>query len=36
MGAYVGRGAMLILASYVIQNDWLKVLGALSPDQAGL
>jgi tellurite resistance protein TerC len=29
LGAYVGRGAMLVLASYVIQNDWLKILGAL-------
>lgn len=29
LGAYFGRGLMLILASYVIQNDWLKLLGAL-------
>jgi tellurite resistance protein TerC len=29
LGAYIGRGAMLVLASFVIQNDWLKVLGAL-------
>jgi tellurite resistance protein TerC len=29
LGAYIGRGAMLALASFVIQNDWLKVLGAL-------
>ncbi len=29
LGAYVGRGAMLVLASFVIQNDWLKILGAI-------
>jgi tellurite resistance protein TerC len=29
LGAYIGRGAMLVLASYVIQNDWLKILGAV-------
>jgi tellurite resistance protein TerC len=28
-GAYVGRGLMLVLASFVIQNEWLKLLGAL-------
>jgi tellurite resistance protein TerC len=29
LGAYIGRGAMLVLASFVIQNDWLKILGAM-------
>ncbi len=29
LGAYLGRGLMLIMASFVIQNPWLKVLGAL-------
>jgi tellurite resistance protein TerC len=29
LGAYLGRGWMLMMASYVIQNPWLKVLGAL-------
>ncbi len=29
LGAYIGRGAMLVLASWVIQNPWLKLVGAL-------
>ncbi len=29
LGAYLGRGAMLFFATIVIQNDWLKLLGAL-------
>ncbi len=29
LGAYVGRGIMLLLASLVIQNPWLKLVGAL-------
>lgn len=29
LGAYVGRGAMLVLASFVIQNPWLRILGGL-------
>ncbi len=29
LGAYVGRGSMLFFATIVIQNDWLKLLGAL-------
>ncbi len=29
LGAYAGRGLMLIMASFVIQNPWLKILGAL-------
>jgi len=29
LGAYAGRGLMLIMASFVIHNPWLKVLGAL-------
>jgi len=29
LGAYVGRGLMLLLASLVIQNHWLKLIGAL-------
>jgi tellurite resistance protein TerC len=29
LGAYLGRGLMLLLASLVVQNPWLKVLGAV-------
>ncbi len=29
LGAYVGRGLMLVLASLIIQNPWLKIIGAL-------
>lgn len=28
IGAYVGRGIMLVLASYIIANPWLKLIGA--------
>jgi len=28
LGAYVGRGIMLLAASYIIQNPWLKLVGA--------
>jgi len=28
LGAYVGRGLMLFAASYIIQNPWLKLIGA--------
>jgi len=28
IGAYAGRGIMLVLASYVISNPWLKLIGA--------
>jgi tellurite resistance protein TerC len=28
IGAYVGRGLMLVAASYIIQNPWLKLIGA--------
>jgi len=28
LGAYVGRGLMLLLASFIVQNPWLKVIGA--------
>jgi len=28
LGAYLGRGLMLVMASLVIRNPWLKVLGA--------
>jgi len=28
LGAYVGRGLMLFLASYIISNPWLKLVGA--------
>ena len=28
IGAYLGRGIMLVAASYVIQNPWLKLVGA--------
>jgi tellurite resistance protein TerC len=29
LGAYFGRGLMLVLASFVIHNPWLKLVGAL-------
>ncbi len=29
LGAYVGRGLMLFLASIIIRNPWLRVLGAI-------
>jgi tellurite resistance protein TerC len=29
LGAYLGRGLMLVLATWVVDNPWLKVLGAL-------
>lgn len=29
LGAYLGRGLMLVLASFVIHNPWLKLAGAL-------
>lgn len=29
LGAYIGRGSMLFLANFVIQNPWLKLLGGL-------
>lgn len=29
LGAYVGRGVMLVMASFVIANPWLRLLGAL-------
>ncbi len=29
LGAYLGRGLMLVMASFVIQNPWLQLLGAL-------
>ncbi len=28
LGAYLGRGLMLLVASFVIQNPWLRLLGA--------
>jgi len=28
LGAYVGQGTMLILASFIISNPWLKLVGA--------
>jgi len=28
LGAYAGRGLMLLAASYIIQNPWLKLIGA--------
>lgn len=28
IGAYLGRGIMLVAASYIIQNPWLKLIGA--------
>lgn len=29
LGAYLGRGVMLLAASYIIQNPWLKLVGAI-------
>lgn len=29
LGAYLGRGLMLLLATWVVHNRWLKLLGAL-------
>jgi tellurite resistance protein TerC len=29
LGAYLGRGFMLLLAEFVIQNHWLRLIGAL-------
>ncbi len=29
LGAYLGRGLMLVMASFVIRNVWLQLLGAL-------
>ena len=29
LGAYVGRGAMLLAASFIIANPWLKLIGAI-------
>ncbi|MBI3913003.1 MAG: tellurium resistance protein TerC [Chloroflexi bacterium] len=29
LGAYFGRGLMLLFATYVIQNPWLRILGGL-------
>lgn len=29
LGAYVGRGAMLFLTSFLIHNAWIKVIGAI-------
>jgi tellurite resistance protein TerC len=29
LGAYVGRGLMLLLASLIVHNPWLKVIGAI-------
>src|SRR3972149_2946006 len=29
LGAYVGRGSMLFIASWVVQNRWLLLLGGL-------
>ncbi len=28
LGAYIGRGLMLLAASYIIRNPWLKLVGA--------
>jgi len=29
LGAYIGRGLMLLIAEFIIQNPWLKIIGAL-------
>ncbi|PKN87268.1 MAG: tellurium resistance protein TerC [Chloroflexi bacterium HGW-Chloroflexi-8] len=29
IGAYAGRGIMLLLASIIVQNPWLKIIGAI-------
>lgn len=36
LGAYVGRGAMLFLTSFLIHNSWIKILGALYLIHLGL
>lgn len=28
LGAYLGRGSMLVLASLIVRNPWLKIIGA--------
>ena len=28
LGAYLGRGLMLLVASFIVQNQWLKLIGA--------
>lgn len=28
LGAYLGRGLMLLMASFLIHNSWIKVIGA--------
>lgn len=29
LGAYIGRGLMLVMASFIIRNPWLKLAGAM-------
>ncbi len=29
LGAYFGRGLMLVMASFIVQNHWLKLVGAV-------
>src|SRR5678809_1561797 len=29
LGAYVGRGAMLFITSFLIHNSWIKLVGAV-------
>ena len=29
LGAYIGRGSMLVLAALIVNNPWLKIVGAL-------
>lgn len=29
LGAYLGRGLMLVMASFVVRNEWLQLVGAL-------
>lgn len=29
LGAYLGRGLMLVMASFIIRNPWLRLIGAL-------
>ncbi len=36
LGAYLGRGLMLLMASYVISNPWIKLVGALYLIRLGL
>ena len=36
LGAYVGRGVMLFMTSFLINNPWIKLIGCGIPDPAGV